>query len=109
MSALEETFMGQITLHHRVFGFPLPEREVSPIPGRKFRFDFAWTDRKLLVEIQGGTWGKGGHSTGSGIDRDTEKLNLATIHGWRVMQFTGTQVRDGRAMKWLKAFFQEVA
>jgi very-short-patch-repair endonuclease len=86
-------------------GLPKPEREVLAIPGRKFRFDFSWAEFRLLVEIQGGTWKKGAHSTGQGISRDTEKLNLATIEGWRVMQFTVDQVRSGQALRWLQAFF----
>jgi very-short-patch-repair endonuclease len=101
MSHLEEQMAQQIALA----GLPKPEREFKAIPGRKFRFDFSWAKFGLLVEVQGGTWGKGAHSTGQGINRDTEKLNLATIEGWRVMQFTGDQIREGKALRWLQSFF----
>ena len=90
-------------------GFRGFKREFCAIPGRRFRWDFADVDRRLLVEVQGGTWVKGAHSTGQGIARDTEKLNIATIHGWKVMQFTPEQVRDGRALRWVQEFYAREA
>lgn len=105
MSKLEETFEAHLTLA----GFTAFQREFSAIPGRRFRWDFAWPSDKLLVEIQGGTWNGGKHGRGSGIAKDTEKLNLATLNGWRVMQFTPDQVRDGRALRWVQQVFREVA
>lgn len=64
------------------------EREVAAIPGRKFRFDFAWPAERVAVEIQGGTFaaGRSAHS-GASIRRDHEKHNLATLHGWRLIYF----------------------
>lgn len=91
MSALEETFALQI----RALGLPEPVREYPAIKGRKFRFDFAWIDARLLVEINGGTFTQGGHSTGTGIRRDYEKANLATLQGWRVLMFDGQAVKSG--------------
>lgn len=92
-------------------GLPQPLREVPVIPGRRYRFDFCWPAddptpdyRGVLVEVQGGIWAKGksGHSSGRGIQRDCEKLNLATLHGWRVLHITAEMIRDGRAIQWLK-------
>lgn len=65
--------------------------------GRRFRADFAFPDHKLLVEIEGGVWSKGSHGRGSGIVRDMEKANLAVQLGWRLLRFTGDQVRSGEA------------
>ena len=72
------------------------EREFRAVPGRRFRWDFRVED--VLIEVQGGIWQKGGHSTGTGITRDCEKANLATINGWRVLLFTGDMVKDGTAL-----------
>jgi very-short-patch-repair endonuclease len=105
MSHLEDTLCAQLALA----GFKAFKREFCAIPGRRFRWDFAWPDNKLLVEVQGGTWNGGSHGRGSGISRDTEKLNLATCHGWRVLQFTPDQVREGKALRWVQQFFKEVA
>lgn len=72
-------------------------REFQAINGRKWRWDFAYVDARLLIEVHGGTWGKGGHSSGVGIRRDCEKLNAATVNGWRVLAFTGDMVKDDTA------------
>ena len=74
-------------------------REYQAIKGRKFRFDFAWIERKLLVEINGGTYTVGAHSTGKGIARDYEKNNLAQLAGWRCLAFDGKAVRSGEAVE----------
>ena len=74
-------------------------REYRAIPGRKFRFDFAFMKERLLVEINGGTYSKGAHSTGTGINRDYEKGNLAVLNGWRVLSFDTKQVKSGAALE----------
>lgn len=78
---------------------PLPTREYQAIKGRKFRFDFAWLEHKLLVEVNGGTYTQGAHSTGRGIARDYEKANLAVLQGWRVLTFDGKAVKSGEAVE----------
>jgi len=90
----------------RMAGLPEPETEVKLIPDRRFRYDMVWPRHKLAVEIQGGIWQKGGHSTGAGISRDTEKLNLATLQGYRVLQVTGDQIKTGQALLWIKKALQ---
>lgn len=74
-------------------------REYQAIPGRRFRFDFAWRKERLLVEINGGTYSKGAHSTGTGINRDYEKGNLAVLNGWRVLSFDTKMVKSGAALE----------
>ena len=98
MSQLEETLAFQI----RVARLPKPEREVSPIEGRKFRFDFGWKDRRVLVEVQGGIWVKSGHSSGTGIERDMEKGNLAQLDGWVVLHVGKKHIESGEALDWIK-------
>lgn len=98
MSALEDT----LALHIRAKRLQIPEREYLAIPGRRFRFDFAWPRFRLLVEVQGGTWGKGAHSSGLGIARDCEKGNLATLAGWRCLTVTTDQIRAGKAIEWIE-------
>ena len=65
------------------------------IPGRKFEFDFVHKRHKVAVEIQGGTWVKGAHSTGSGIRRDCEKQNLAMATGYKLYAFTSDMLKGG--------------
>lgn len=86
-------------------------REVQAIPGRNFKFDFQCygyikTHKvPLLVEVQGGVWlkGKSGHSSGTGITRDCEKLSLAAVNGYRVIVVTPAQIKSGKAIEWIKA------
>ena len=80
------------------------EREYKAIEGRRFRWDFAFPSLRLLAEVQGGIWIKGGHSTGTGITRDCEKLNLATTNNWYCMSFTGDMVKSGQALGWIQEF-----
>ena len=90
----------------------LPEvefiREHKGIPGRQFRFDFASIVLQLAIEVQGGVFTYGGHSTGMGITRDCEKLALANLNRWTVFQVTSGQVRDGTAIKWIKQWCEGV-
>ena len=48
---------------------------------RKFRFDFAWPDLKFAVELEGGIFTRGAHSSPMGILRDMDKGNLAVMLG----------------------------
>lgn len=104
-SGLEEALAYQI----RMKGLPVPDREYPAVPGRRFRFDFAWPIERLLVEVQGGTWGKGAHSTGQGIARDCEKRNMAVLLGWRCLDVTTDQIRTGRAIRWIEEALWRVA
>jgi len=68
-----------------VEGHPLrPEYRFDP--SRKFRSDYFHPSSRTLIELEGGLWQKGGHSTGRGIQRDIEKYNLATLLGYRVIR-----------------------
>ena len=78
-------------------GVPFVQEQVL-IPGRKFRFDFLLSDTDLIVEVEGGTWAGGRHTTGAGFAKDCEKYNLALEHGYRVLRYTTNMVTDGRAM-----------
>jgi very-short-patch-repair endonuclease len=69
------------------------EREVQFQKGRKWRFDFAWPDIKVAVEVEGGVWmARGGHTTGSGYTGNCEKYNEALLDGWRVFRLTPDQI-----------------
>jgi very-short-patch-repair endonuclease len=61
-------------------------------PTRRWRFDLAWPDRKLAVEVDGGQWMAGGGRHNS--DADREKLNAAAIAGWRVLRYSPRQLDD---------------
>jgi hypothetical protein len=67
---------------------PSPQKEYRPGVAKKFRFDYAWPEWKIAIEVNGATWTKGRHSSGEGIQRDYTKLNYCQILGWLVIQFS---------------------
>lgn len=71
---------------------------------RRWRADFALLDVKLLIEIEGGIWTNGGHTRGSGYEKDCEKYATAILDGYTVLRFTGNQVKNGFAIDCVKKF-----
>lgn len=56
---------------------------------RRYRFDYAWPEIMTALEFEGGVFMKrSGHNTAAGLTRDSDKYNLATVQGWRVIRFT---------------------
>lgn len=64
---------------------------------RRWRFDFAWPDKKVALEIEGGTWSRSRHTTGAGYRNDCYKYNTAATLGWCVIRATTDMVKDGSA------------
>jgi very-short-patch-repair endonuclease len=93
----------QLALHIKATGLPAPVREFYFAKPRRFRADFAWPDRKILAEVEGGTWSGGRHVRGKGYESDCEKYSIAAMLGYRVLRFTTAMVRDGRAIGFLTA------
>lgn len=87
---------------------PKPVKEYRFLPPRRFRFDFAWPEFQLGVEIDGGVFSNGRHVQGIGYTNDCEKFNLASIEGWRVLRVTTGQVHAGEAIYWLKEYFNKL-
>jgi hypothetical protein len=79
----------EFILRCRLRGLPAPVAEHRFADDRKWRFDLAWPDRLVAVEIDGGAFlqGGGGHNRGAAIRRDQEKLNEAAARGWLVLRF----------------------
>ena len=84
-------------------GLPEPECEFRFHPKRKWRFDLAWPEIMVAVEIEGGTWTGGRHVRGKGFERDCEKYNAAAILGWTLLRFTPAMIRSGVALATLQA------
>ena len=93
---------------------PSPQPEFRFHESRKWRFDFAWPDHKVAVELEGGVYGKpiychncgvkqrarkkdgslgkvimlgGGHTRFHRFLSDKEKYNTAASMGWVVLRF----------------------
>jgi very-short-patch-repair endonuclease len=82
---------------------PAPSREYRFHRKRLFRFDFAWVNLKIAIEIQGGSFiKKGGHNSAIGQARDCEKQRLATRAGWRVFPFNTHELQEKYNKKYRK-------
>lgn len=92
---------GLLAWQVRMAGFPSPDREHRFDPARRWRFDFAWPSIRVAVEVEGGTWVRGRHTSGSGYAADLDKYNSAALAGWLVVRVTTGMVDDGRALQWV--------
>ena len=79
---------GFALLWERITPGPAPVRELRFHPTRQWRFDFAWPEHKLAVEIDGGIFMQGGHNRGTQFADDAEKHNAAVLLGWRLLRYT---------------------
>ena len=68
-------------------------------PPRLWRFDYAWPDLRLAVEIEGGVWVSGRHVDPKGFLADLEKYNTATLMGWMVLRVDSGMVDNGKAIQ----------
>ncbi len=72
---------------------PEPVRDYRFHPTRKWAFDFAWPDAMLAVEIEGLTRSGGRHQRTAGYRADVRKYREAENLGWRILRFTGDEMR----------------
>lgn len=75
-------------------GIEVPVSEHKFHPVRKWRFDFAWPEAKVALEVEGGFFMKGGgrHQRGAGARADMEKYNEAACMGWRILRIMPEQL-----------------
>jgi len=94
-------------------GLPAPVEEYMFASPRRWRFDMAWPEKRLAVEVEGKVWGGyvrcnkcgahvkkrtaagtwynvreagGRHTSGAGYLGDMEKYNMAAALGWRIIR-----------------------
>ena len=67
---------------------PIPVCEYRFHPTRKWRFDYAWPDQMIALEVEGGGWVRGRHHRPKGFAEDLEKYNTALDMGWLVYRIT---------------------
>lgn len=67
---------------------PAPVTEHRFHHERKWRFDYAWPDARVALEVEGGVWTGGRHTSSAGFLKDIEKYNAAARLGWRVLRCT---------------------
>lgn len=91
----------------KVVKLPEPVPEYKFHPSRRWRADYCWPDQMLIVEYEGGVYTKGRHTRGRGFEGDIEKYNTATLMGYRVLRFTASMVKSGKALKQIEQALNE--
>ena len=86
----------------RTNGLPVGVAELMFHDERDWRFDRAWPDLGLAVEIEGGIYSGGRHTRGYGYEQDLVKYAEATVMGWRILRVSTGHVSRGRAVAWLR-------
>ena len=86
---------------------PVPVREHKFHPTRRWRFDLAFLESKLAVEVEGGIWTYGRHNRAISFIKDMEKYNEACLLGWNLLRFTTDMVKKGESIKIISKFFKE--
>jgi very-short-patch-repair endonuclease len=86
---------------------PVPVREHKFHPTRRWRFDLAFLESKLAVEVEGGIWTYGRHNRAISFIKDMEKYNEACLLGWNLLRFTTDMVKKGESIKIISKFFEE--
>ena len=77
-------------------------REFRFHPVRKWRFDYALPEHRVALEVEGGVWTGGRHTSSSGFLRDMEKYNTASVMGWRVVRTTPKELYTRATLDMLK-------
>jgi very-short-patch-repair endonuclease len=84
------------------YDIPTPQTEYKFHPTRKWRFDYAFLQQRIAVEIEGAIWTHGRHTRGAGFVKDIEKYNAAAKLGWRIFRFSPSQLKRGEAQTFIK-------
>lgn len=82
----------------KAFGISQPTAEYRFAPPRRWRFDYAWIEQKIALEIDGGA-GFGRHTRREGFIKDQGKRNAAVMRGWGVIHCIPKDVKDGSIFK----------
>lgn len=94
MSALEDLLFEKIL----AAGLPEPKKEFIFHDIRKWRFDFAFPEQLTAVEVEGGIYTGGRHTTPEGFINDCDKYNTAQLIGWVVLRFTRKHIESPAAI-----------
>ena len=64
------------------------EKEYRFHATRMWRFDYAFPQHRIALEVEGGVHTGGRHIRPKGFLNDMEKYNAAAVAGWRVLRCT---------------------
>lgn len=77
-----------------LYGSHPAQEQVVFHPEREWMLDFAWINRLIALEIQGGGFAYGRHNRPTGQRQDCEKNNAAIMLDWRILTATTDMLRE---------------
>lgn len=93
-------------------GVPIPATEymfAKEAMGREWRFDYAWIEERLALEVDGGLFVHGGHNRGGFILKTHEKQNAAAELGWRILHCVPKTLRTTATIELLQRAMRATA
>lgn len=103
MTRLESEVNELLCLHQ----FPAWECEYRFDPSMRWRFDFAWVQQKVALEVEGGLWTAGRPTRPAGFIQDLEKYHTALFQGRQVFRVHRGLLQEPAFWQQLKQFLQE--
>lgn len=92
----------QFRAHCRSLGIPEPRDEVRFHSTRGWRFDYAWPKYRVALEVEGGVFTGGRHTSAVGFIKDAEKYNYAACMGWAIIRCMPRTLCTGETMAFIK-------
>ena len=104
-----KTFLKDKVLRDKLF-FQLLEKNNLPIPTpeykfhstRRWRFDYAFPEHKVALELEGGVWIQGRHTRPTGYKNDMEKYTEANLLGWKIIRIEPDEILKHATFELLK-------
>lgn len=78
------------------------EKEFRFHPVRKWRFDYAIPSIRMAIEVEGGVWTGGRHTSSRGFLGDMEKYNEAALAGWCLVRTTPDRLLSRETLELIK-------
>lgn len=78
------------------------EKEYKFHPVRKWRFDYAIPAIEMAIEVEGGVWTGGRHTSSRGFLGDMEKYNEAALSGWCLVRTTPDKLLTSETIELIK-------
>ena len=117
-----EQWEDRIKLELRLNKITQYETQYKFHPTRRWKFDFAWPDKMIAIEVEGNTFGRickkkvygkvcnqrlagGRHTQGTGFEKDCEKYNTAALMGWKVYRIPSSMIKGGKSFELINEIF----
>lgn len=116
--ARKKKAMSSLLWDVKIAKMPALETEIRFNPKRLWRIDYGYSELKIGVEFEGGTFGvgkpcpvckrrqQGRHTSGAGHESDCEKYTEANLMGWIIIRATENSIKNGLTFEHLKRAYE---